>query len=66
MSSNNIATFVMQLEGKGAFSRAATIAIFNLKLRLAVDILNRGAVSVPHLNIVAMAVSGICSLTTSQ
>ncbi|CAH0752477.1 unnamed protein product [Bemisia tabaci] len=58
VSSNNIATFVMQLEGKGAFSRAATIAIFNLKLRLAVDILNRGAVSVPHLNIVAMAVSG--------
>ncbi|XP_063233237.1 GATOR2 complex protein MIOS isoform X2 [Bacillus rossius redtenbacheri] len=58
-----LGSFLDQLEGEGAFSRAAAIAVFNLKLRLAVAILNRGAASprapaAPNLNIVALALSG--------
>jgi hypothetical protein len=52
------------LESDGSYARAAAIAVFNMKLRKAIDILNRGAVSqnkqlLPsNLNIVAMALSG--------
>ncbi|GLH08738.1 GATOR complex protein MIOS [Gryllus bimaculatus] len=62
---NALTSFLSQLESEGSFSRAAAIAVFNLKLRLAVSILNRGAAAqektasiTSNLNIVAMAVSG--------
>lgn len=56
-------SFLDRLEVDGDYPRAAAIAIFNLRLRLAIDILNRGAqvqgkMDISHLNIVAMAVSG--------
>lgn len=52
-----------QLESDGHYSRAAAIAVFNLKLRQAVEILRRGAehprtTSPVNLNIVAVALSG--------
>lgn len=60
-----LSTFLNQLEAEKSYSRAAAIAVFNLKLRLAVKILNRGAAvqekmdnPSSNLNIVAMAVSG--------
>jgi hypothetical protein len=52
------------LESEGYYARAAAIAVFNMKLRKAIEILNRGAASqnrqqLPtNLNIVAMALSG--------
>lgn len=57
-------SFLDRLETDGDYPRAAAIAVFNLRLRLAIDILNRGAqhaqrkMDISHLNIVAMAVSG--------
>ena len=56
-------SFLDRLEADGDYPRAAAIAIFNLRLRLAIDILNHGAqaqgkTDISHLNIVAMAVSG--------
>lgn len=55
--------FLDQLESDGYYSRAAAIAVFNLRLRQAVDILRRGAehprATAPvNLNIVAVALSG--------
>lgn len=55
--------YLEQLETEGHYSRAAAIAVFNLRLRLAVDILRRGAehprtTSPANLNIVAVALSG--------
>ncbi|XKL63054.1 hypothetical protein PGB90_005418 [Kerria lacca] len=47
-----------RIEIDEAYSRAAAIAIFNLKLRLAIDILKKGAVRQPPLAIIAMALSG--------
>lgn len=52
-----------QLESGGHYSRAAAIAVFNLRLRQAVDIIRRGAdnphtTSPANLNIVAVALSG--------
>ena len=57
-------SFLDRLESEGSYARAAAIAVFNLKLRKAIEILNRGAASqnrqqLPtNLNIVAMALSG--------
>ena len=57
-------SFLDHLEAEGSYARAAAIAVFNLKLRKAIEILNRGAAtqnkqSIPtNLNIVAMALSG--------
>lgn len=57
-------TFLDRLEGECEYPRAAAIAVFNLRLRTAIEILNRGAVienkqdSLTNLNIVAMALSG--------
>lgn len=47
-----------RIELDGEYSRAAAIAIFNLKLRFAIDVLNKGAVRYPHLAVIAMALSG--------
>ncbi|KAJ8676074.1 hypothetical protein QAD02_011860 [Eretmocerus hayati] len=56
---NNL--FLERLEREGAYSRATAISVFNLCLRQAIEILNRGAskmISSTNLNIVAMALSG--------
>lgn len=53
--------FLERLEREGAYPRAAAIAVFNLCLRQAIEILNRGATKMSmstNLNIVAMALSG--------
>ncbi|XP_053983472.1 GATOR complex protein MIOS [Hylaeus volcanicus] len=53
--------FLERLEREGAYPRAAAIAVFNLCLRQAIEILNRGASKMSmsaNLNIVAMALSG--------
>lgn len=58
--SNSLNKFLEQLEKVQAFTRAAAIAVFNLKLKLAIDILNRGSDIVlgANLNVVAMALAG--------
>lgn len=56
---NNL--FLERLEREGAYARATAISVFNLALRQAIEILNRGACKIPmstNLNIVAMALSG--------
>ncbi|XP_015608765.1 GATOR complex protein MIOS-B [Cephus cinctus] len=53
--------FLERLEREGAYPRAAAISVFNLGLRQAIEILNRGASKMSlatNLNIVAMALSG--------
>ncbi|XP_015172042.1 PREDICTED: WD repeat-containing protein mio [Polistes dominula] len=53
--------FLDRLVREGAYPRAAAIAVFNLCLRQAIEILNRGArkmLIATNLNIVAMAISG--------
>ncbi|CAG9854863.1 unnamed protein product [Phyllotreta striolata] len=53
--------FLTTLETAKAYTRAATIAVLNLKLELAMDILNRAPDDTDYgstLNIVAMALSG--------
>ncbi|XP_076291746.1 GATOR complex protein mio isoform X1 [Lasioglossum baleicum] len=53
--------FLERLEREGEYPRAAAIAVFNLCLRQAIEILNRGASKMSmstNLNIVAMALSG--------
>lgn len=54
-------SFLERLEREGAYPRAAAIAVFNLCLRNAIEILNRGSNEMPmatNLNVVAMALSG--------
>lgn len=49
------------MEKNHAYTRAAAIAVFNLKIRLAIDILSRNADQTVHganLNVVAMALAG--------
>ncbi|KAH0544233.1 GATOR complex protein MIOS-B [Cotesia glomerata] len=56
---NNL--FLERLEREGQYARATAISVFNLCLRQAIDILNRGASKVSmasNLHIVAMALSG--------
>ncbi|XP_014229294.1 GATOR complex protein MIOS-B [Trichogramma pretiosum] len=56
---NNL--FLERLEREGAYPRATAISVFNLCLRQAIEILNRGASkmsSSANFNIVAMALSG--------
>lgn len=61
---SSLTSFLDRLESEGLYTRAAAIAVFNMKLRKAIDILNRAALSqnkqqLPsNLNIVAMALSG--------
>jgi len=56
----SLTNFLERLQVEGAFSRAAAIAVFNLKINLAISILNRGAgiLQQTELAIVAMALSG--------
>lgn len=63
--SQSLVAFLDRLEAEGSYTRAAAIAVFNLKLRLAIDILNRGALQLkdPKLSIIAMALSGMASFT---
>ncbi|KAK7593002.1 hypothetical protein V9T40_007754 [Parthenolecanium corni] len=51
-------TALERIELEGSFTRAAAIAIFNLKLRSAINILFKGASRQPHLAVIAMALSG--------
>lgn len=58
-----LTTFLEKLQVDGFYSRAAAIAVFNLKLRLAIGILNKGAeapnkIDHSNLSVVAMALSG--------
>ncbi|XP_034949422.1 GATOR complex protein MIOS [Chelonus insularis] len=56
---NNL--FLERLEREGQYARATAISVFNLCLRQAIEILNRGAsrmAMATNLNIVAMALSG--------
>ncbi|GFG38305.1 hypothetical protein Cfor_12188 [Coptotermes formosanus] len=61
---SSLTSFLDRLESEGFYARAAAIAVFNMKLRKAIEILNRGAASrnrqqfPSNLNIVAMALSG--------
>lgn len=69
-----------RLQKEHMYSRAAAIAVFNLKIKVALDILNQAAernVDSVHLSIVAMALAGfsddkssmwrqLCSNTRSQ
>ncbi|KAJ8949341.1 hypothetical protein NQ314_008261 [Rhamnusium bicolor] len=53
--------FVEHLEKEGAYTRAAAIAVFNLKVQLAIDILSRAPDNSEYgssLNVVAMALAG--------
>lgn len=59
--SNSLNKHIEQLERNEAHTRAAAIAVFNLKIKLAIDILSKGADLSPQgnvLNIVAMALAG--------
>lgn len=60
--------YIERLEKEQAYSRAAAIAVFNLKIRLAIDILNRGAEKLENnnLNVVAMALAGFTDDKTSM
>ncbi|KAJ8938879.1 hypothetical protein NQ318_016083 [Aromia moschata] len=53
--------FLEQLEKEGAYTRAAAIAVFNLKVQLAIEILSRAPDNTQYganLNVVAMALAG--------
>ncbi|XP_049939369.1 GATOR complex protein MIOS isoform X2 [Schistocerca serialis cubense] len=60
IDSQSLSDFLDGLEVEGSYSRAAAIAVFNLRLRLAVEMLNRGASrnNDSKYTIVAMALSG--------
>jgi hypothetical protein len=54
-------TYLENLEREGAYARAAALAVFNLCLRQAIEILNRGASKMSmtaSLDIVTIALSG--------
>lgn len=57
---NSLTKFLEQVEREQAYTRAAAIAVFNLKLRIAIDILNRGSENICGINlhVVAMALAG--------
>lgn len=52
-----ITTFVENLEKEGAYSRAAAIAVFNLQVPLAIEVLNRAPIEA-GLNYVGIALAG--------
>ncbi|XP_005999519.1 GATOR2 complex protein MIOS isoform X3 [Latimeria chalumnae] len=57
----DVEPFLNSLEQEGEWERAAAVALFNLDIRRAIQILNKGASSVKgdlNLNVVAMALSG--------
>ncbi|KAK3891191.1 hypothetical protein Pcinc_004907 [Petrolisthes cinctipes] len=55
-----LTSFLTQLEAAGNHTRAAAVAVFNQRIRLAIHILQRGAVAkkIPALNSTAMALAG--------
>lgn len=53
----SIVSFVENLEKERAYSRAAAIAVFNLKISLAIEVLNRAPVEA-GLSYVGMALAG--------
>lgn len=58
---NSLTKFLERLQRENAFSRAAAIAVFNLKIKLALEILNLASESCSQgtsLNVVAMALAG--------
>ncbi|CAG0878625.1 unnamed protein product [Darwinula stevensoni] len=56
---SSLSFFLDRLESEGSYSRAAAIAIFHLKVRRAMQILQKGAsMGNPMLTTVAMALSG--------
>ncbi|XP_056374911.1 GATOR complex protein MIOS isoform X2 [Hyla sarda] len=60
-SDTDIGPFLTSLEQEGEWERAAAIALFNLDIRRAIQILNKGASTGKgdlNLNVVAMALSG--------
>lgn len=64
---NNL--FLERLEREGAYPRATAISVFNLCLRQAIEILNRGSSKTSlstNFNIVAMALSGFSEDKTSM
>lgn len=57
----DVEPFLKSLEQEGEWERAAAVALFNLDIRRAIQILNKGASSEKgdlNLNVVAMALSG--------
>lgn len=52
----NFIKYINQLERENAYTRAAAIAVFNLKIKLAIEILNRSPNPIMH--VVAMALAG--------
>lgn len=60
--------FIDQLEKERCYTRAAAIAVFNLKLSIAIDVLSRAPSNSEYalnLNVVAMALSGFSDDKTS-
>lgn len=54
----HISNVLRKLENENSYTRAASIAIFNLRMRDAIETLNKGANHQPHLSMIAMALSG--------
>ncbi|XP_064648261.1 GATOR2 complex protein MIOS-B-like isoform X2 [Lineus longissimus] len=61
---SSLRIFLENLESRDEYERAATISLFSLKMRLAIDVLKKGGVATgsangkSNLNMVAMAISG--------
>ena len=55
---NELKIFTQKLERAGQYARAAALAVFNLEIRLALQILERAPQSEELLQVVAMALSG--------
>lgn len=61
MDSKSLTKYVNTLEKKGAYSRAAAIAVFNLNVQLAIEVLGRAPDEGqfgPSLNVAALALTG--------
>ncbi|XP_025204339.1 GATOR complex protein MIOS [Melanaphis sacchari] len=54
----HISALLRKLENENSHTRAASIAIFNLRMRDAIETLNKGANQQPNLSMIAMALSG--------
>lgn len=64
----SLTKFLEQLEREGAYTRAAAIAVFNLRVQLAIDLLSRVPDSAGYgssLNVVAMALAGFSDDSSS-
>jgi len=57
-NTSHISNVLRKLENENAYTRAASIAIFNLRMRDAIETLNKGANQQPNLSMIAMALSG--------